>query len=125
LRVVVPQSRIDLVRSRTEKVEVRFAEAPDMVRSARIVRETPAARLSVPSSALTTDGGGDIPVDPKDPQRLKTLQALFILDLQLVGEHASQLIGGRAYVRFDHGVEPPVWRFGRELRQVFLSRFGV
>lgn len=125
LRVVVPQSRIDLVRSRTEKVEVRFAEAPGLVRSARILRETPAARLAVPSSALTTDGGGDIPVDPKDPQRLKTLQALFILDLQLVEDHASQLIGGRAYVRFDHGVEPPVWRFGRELRQVFLSRFGV
>lgn len=125
LRVTVPQSRIDLVRSRTKNVEVRFAEELGVVRAARILRETPAARQSVPSSALTTEGGGEIAVDPRDPQKLKALQALFVLDLQIIEERSSGLIGGRVHVRFDHGSEPLIWRAGREFRQVFLSRFGV
>jgi hypothetical protein len=34
-------------------------------------------------------------------------------------------IGGRAYVRFDHGEEPLGWRLLRGLRQLFLHRLDV
>jgi hypothetical protein len=29
------------------------------------------------------------------------------------------------YVRFDHGWEPPLWRWYRGARQLFLKRFNV
>ncbi len=125
LRVVVPQSRIDLVRSRTIAIEARFAEDLGRIRRAKILRETPAARVTVPSAALTTEGGGDVILDPKDPQKLKALQGLFVLDLQLNGGEPAYLVGGRVYVRFDHGAEPLIFRAAREFRQVFLSTFGV
>lgn len=125
IRVVVPQARIDLVRTRRGPVEVRFAEAIDRIRPARILRETPAAQSTVPAAALTTEGGGEIALDPKDPSRMKALQSLFVVDLAITDDLPIDLIGGRVYVRFDHGEEPLAYRMAREFRQVFLSRFGV
>ena len=118
----------DDVRSRAEPtiaIEARFAEDLGRIRSAKLLRETPAARLTVPSAALTTEGGGDVALDPKDPQKLKALQGLFVLDLQLNEDEPAGLIGSRVYVRFDHGTEPLIFRAAREFRQVFLSKFGV
>jgi putative peptide zinc metalloprotease protein len=34
-------------------------------------------------------------------------------------------VGGRVYVRFDHGWEPLIWRWYRNVRQLFLRRFSV
>jgi len=125
LRVVVPQDQIDLVRARRGAVDVRFADDLDTVRPAQVLRETPAAQVAIPSATLTTEGGGEIVVDPRDPDRGRALVGLFYVDLRLTDGRPVDRLGERVYVRFDHGTEPVAFRLLRALRQVFLSQFGV
>jgi len=90
---------------------------------AEIVREVPAASGRLPSAALGTRGGGLFAVDPTDSDGVTILQDVFHLELQL--EEPIDRLGGRAYVRFDHGQEPLAQQWYRTLRQLFLSRFHV
>ncbi len=46
-------------------------------------------------------------------------------DLRLSSSTVIKTIGGRAFVRFDHGREALAWRLYRQLRQVLLSQFNV
>jgi putative peptide zinc metalloprotease protein len=124
-RVVVSQDDIDLVRQRTHGVEVRLAERLAEPIPAVIWREVPAAMQQVPSLALSSQGGGAIATDPRDSEGVKTLQRLFQLDLQLPSNTGVINIGGRVYVRFDHGREPLVQRWYRHVRRLFLSKFYV
>lgn len=125
LRVVVPQSQVDLVRLRRGDIEIRFAGALDDIRPAEILREAPAAQLEVPSPTLTTEGGGPILVDPRDPRRGRALEGLFFVDLRITDGRPVTRLGERVFVRFDHGTEPIAFRLVRGLRQVFLSSFGL
>ena len=125
LRVVVPQAKIDLVRLRQGAVTVRFAGALDDVRPAKVLRQAPAAQVNIPSPTLTTEGGGEILLDPSDPQHGRALQGLFFVDLRITDGRPVQRLGERVFVRFDHGLEPIAFRLMRALRQVFLSRFGL
>jgi len=125
LRVVVPQSQIDLVRARRGAIEVRFAGDLGDIRPAAILREAPAAQMNVPSATLTTEGGGEILIDPRDPNKSRALEGLFFVDLRLTDGKPVDRLGERVFVRFDHGSEPIAFRLLRTLRQVFLSRFGL
>ncbi|MCJ2038383.1 peptidase M50 [Methylobacterium sp. J-059] len=125
IRVVVPQSEVDLVRSRTVAVAARFAEAPAIVHVAEILREVPSAQQEVPSLALTTQGGGTIAVDNGNPQKPQALQSLFVFDVRIPGGIPFNALGERVYVRFDLGSEPIAWRVLRSVRQTFLSQFRV
>ena len=124
VRVVVPQSDVDLVRTRTEAVAVRFAEDIAGVRKASVSREVPAAQQELPSLALSTQGGGTIAVDP-GTGRPQAIQALFLFDLALSGGLPMNALGERVYVRFDHGREAVAWRALRAARQLFLSHLRV
>jgi putative peptide zinc metalloprotease protein len=124
-RVVVPQSDIALVRDRTEAVEVRLSRRVGETFPAVISRQVPAATDRLPSRALGTAGGGRVPVDPHDPEGLRTLERVFQLDVALPQEAAVAEIGGRVYVRFDHGSEPLAAQGYRALRRLFLRRIGV
>lgn len=124
-RVVVSQAEIDLVRHRTRGVEVRLAERLAEPLPAAIQREVPAATEKLPSMALGTQGGGHIAMDPFDAQNVKAVQRLFQFDLELPSSLGVVNIGGRVYVRFDHGWEPLVKRWYQQIRQLFLSRFHV
>jgi putative peptide zinc metalloprotease protein len=125
VRVVVPQSQASLVRERTEAVDVRLSPRVGQVLPARIQREVPAATGRLPSRALGTSGGGRLPVDPADADGLRTLEPFFQLDLALPRDADVGEIGGRVYVRFDHGSEPMALRTYRSLRRLFLRRIGV
>ena len=125
IRVVVPQTEIDLVRGGTRRVEVRLADRIDKPIEAEVVREVPGASTQLPSMALSTAGGGSVVLDPNDPERRKALNRLFQLDLRLPSSTLIRTIGGRAYVRFDHGREAIAWRLFRQLRQILLSHFNV
>jgi len=92
---------------------------------ADIVRIVPAAELSLPSAALGTGGGGVIPVDPSDPERLRALESHFQVDLGLPEEVKDPHIGGRVYVRFEHGSMPLAMQWYRGLRQLLLRAFYV
>jgi len=62
---------------------------------------------------------------PNDPNGLKTIERIFILDLALPANISTVTFGERVFVRFNHGNEPLAWQGLRRLRQLFLSRFGV
>ncbi len=125
VRVIVTQDVIDLVRQRTERVEIRFPDHVWDVYPARVDRETPAASDQLPNLALSTVGGGKIALNPDRPETAKALQSLFQLELRMDPPVTVSAIGGRVQVRFDHGWEPVGWRLYRSLRQIFLKRFNV
>lgn len=126
VRTIVHQSDIDLVRRRLKGVELRYAERLDRVVSARIEREIPAATDELPSRALSTLGGGQIYLDPRNTQRTnKALESLFQLDIRPKDGAVDARVGGRVIVRFDHGASPIALRFYRYVRQLFMARFDV
>jgi len=124
-RVVLSEADIELVRERTEAIEVRLASNVAHVRSARISRMVPGASLKLPNRALGSSGGGAWPIDSKDPDGLQTLVPVFELDLTLDEAEYAGSIGELVYVRFDHGSEPLALRAYRGLRRLLLSRLSV
>ena len=125
VRAVVSQDDVDLVRSRLLRVDVRLAERVADVYPAELVREVPAARDRLPSTALSSEGGGTIAADPRDPKGGKALASTFQFDLELPPELPSVSYGGRVYVRFVLRPEPLAKQWYRRIRQVFLAQFHV
>jgi putative peptide zinc metalloprotease protein len=123
--VVVAEDAADLVRSRTRSVELRLADEPGTSHPARILREVPDINDQVPSPALSTLGGGAFVMDPRDPKQNKVFTKVLHLEVQFSAGPAADDIGGRVYVRFDHGNEPLAWRLYRGLRQLLLKRLDV
>jgi len=123
IRVAVRQSEIGLVRSRTRGIAIRLSDQIDRSLAATVVREVPAASGRLPSATLSTRGGGLFAVNPTDSSGTSTLEDVFHLELQ-IDEPISRL-GGRAFVRFDHGSEPLAQQLYRSMRQLLLSRFHV
>jgi putative peptide zinc metalloprotease protein len=125
IRAVVQQDDIELVRDRLERVEVRLAGRILEPVPVRVLRAVPAALDEIPSRVLSSDGGGALPVDPRDPHGGRSLQRLFQLDLELPPDAADVMLGTRAHVRFDHAMEPIGMQLYRRVRQLFLSRLNV
>jgi putative peptide zinc metalloprotease protein len=125
IRAVVGQADIGLVRERVTAVEVRLTEQPAKSLKADIERIVPAADLNLPSAALGTAGGGVIAVDPTDPDGLRALESLFQLHLSLPEKVKDPHIGGRVYVRIEHGSMPLAIQWYRSLRQLLLRKFYV
>ena len=125
VRVVVPQSEVDLVRLSTRDVEIKFPQAMGETWPARLSREVPKAGRELPSPALGQGGGGNIAMDPRDEKGTKTLESLFEFELELPGNAPAHFIGSRVHVRFEHPSEPIGVRGWRALRRLFLSHFHV
>ncbi|MGC9328005.1 MAG: hypothetical protein ACP5I1_10255, partial [Candidatus Hinthialibacter sp.] len=125
VRVVIPQSKVDLVRNKTEGIEVRLADNIDSVLSAVMRREVPGAMERLPSTILGRAGGGDIAIDPWDAEGLKTFEKIFQFDLEISRPLPNIQIGGRVYVLFKHGYLPIGFQAYRSIRQLFLRRFNV
>lgn len=124
-KVVVSQQDIDLVRQRTERVEIRLADRLEDVLSAVVRREVPAATDQLPSLILAQQGGGEIAIDPRENERARAFQKFFVLDIDFPTDTGTVNVNGRVYVRFDHGYEPLANQWYRSLRQLFLTRFNV
>lgn len=125
VRTVVSQAIFDLVRARTSGVEVRLSERIAETVPAVVRRIVPGASEKLPTRALGTGGGGDVALDPSDRQGLTAVQKVFQIDLQLISQSKLINLGGRGYVRFDHGWAPLGVQWYRKIRQLFLSRFNV
>jgi len=124
-RVVVDQADVDFVRSRTRSVTVRFPQNFSRKVPAIIRRIVPAATDQLPSRTLSREGGGEIAIDPRDAMGTKAYQKLFLFDVELLEQMPSYTVGGRVYVRFDHGKEPLFHRWYRSVRKLLLKRFEV
>jgi putative peptide zinc metalloprotease protein len=125
LRVVIPQEDIDSIRVDSDHVFARLIDVPEVVGEGRIVRQVPAGETSLPSRALAMEGGGQIATDPRDPKTPKALQRMFQFDIAIDGIPNLGTYGERAFVRFDHVMEPLGLRWVRGIRQLFLARFDV
>ncbi len=125
VRVVVEQKDVDLVRLKTKGVKIRFSEKISETFPAKIKREVPSATDQLPSRTLSKEGGGEVPIDPRDRFGIKAFQKVFLFDVEVLNYEGLYNVDGRVYVRFDHGWEPLIWRWYRSLRQLFLRRFSV
>ncbi|MDJ0928758.1 MAG: peptidase M50 [Gammaproteobacteria bacterium] len=123
VRVAVTQENVGLIRERTNAVWVRLAERSNKIVQATVSRAVPAAMDQLPSPVLGTAGGGPVPVDPADSEGVRTLDSVFHIELEIPS--AVPRIGGRAYVRFDHGSEPLAQQTYRRVRQLFLRQFDA
>lgn len=122
VRAAVPEETAFLVKKRTRHAEVRLAEDSGTVLLATLGQDTPAATRQLPSAALGDRGGGPYVTDPENKEGRHSLEPVFLFDLT-VGGHPLELIGGRAWVRFDHGAEPLALQLYRRATQLFLKHF--
>ena len=122
VRVVVSQADVARVQQRPGPIEVRLADAQATSFSAQLRAQTPAALRRLPSAALGDRAGGAVVTDPADPEGLRTLEPLFTFDL-VVPQRAMERVGGRAWVRFDHGSRPLAQQWLLRLRQLFIGQF--
>jgi putative peptide zinc metalloprotease protein len=125
VRTIVDQNDIDLIRHQTQEVQVRLAERLADPMPASVKRLVPAASEELPSPALGSGGGGQVALDPQDPKGQKAIKKLFQIDLELPLQNGILNVGGRVYVRFDHGREALAAQWYRQGRQLFLARFNV
>ena len=125
VRTIVDQNDIDLIRHEIRGVQVRLAERLADPMMAMVKRLVPAASEELPSPALGSEGGGQVPLDPRDPKGQKAMKRLFQVDLELPAQHGLVNVGGRVYVRFDHGWDALLAQWYRQGRQLFLARFNV
>jgi len=123
VRVAVTQADIGLIRNRTESVSIRLAERLDKPLTATISREIPLASHRIPSAVLGTMGGGLLAIDPGDRSGTRTLEQVFHIELTF--DAPVERLGGRTYVRFDHGTEPLGLQWYRRVRQLLLRQFNV
>ena len=122
VRAVVPNESAPLLRAGGRGAEVLLAgrESPT---PAHLQRAVPAATQALPSPALGERGGGRQLTDPADKEGTRTLEPIFLFDLELRGV-SLQSVGQRAWVRFDLSPEPLGAQWYRRARQLFLKHFN-
>ncbi len=123
VRVIVSQADIDIITENTVRIELVFA--PDLGTSyaGRLLTENPQATLFLPSKVLSTEGGGNILIDPDDSSGRQMLEEMFQLDIVIDAAIERPFIGSRVYIRFYHASEPLLFRWQRSIRQLFLTHF--
>src|SRR5260221_9718226 len=119
VRVVVSQDDVDLVRNRLARADVRLAADMAEGAPATVLREVPAARDELPSSALSSHGGGALAADPRDPRGGKSLASTFQFDLELPAQSRSESYGGRGPPRVGVKAGPPAGPRPRRIRPAF------
>ena len=122
VRAGVDQDRAYLVRHRTQAVEVRLSDAMQTRLPARLASAVPAATRQLPSAAMGDRGGGPFAIDPADSEGVRSLEPVFLYDVFL-NNRLLERVGGRAWVRFDHGFEPLAFQIYRRAAQLFLKQF--
>ena len=139
VRVAIPHEQAALVQANTRAVSVRMAEDQRQAWRAELLRDVAGTVAKLPSAALGDRGGGNIVTDPNDKQGLTPAHGVVLADVRLdgppgqrgrerigepTGEHRDERLGGRAWVRFDHGFAPLAVQGARRLQQLFLKHFN-
>ena len=122
VRAAVDQDHAHLVRHRTRAVEVRLADAMNTRVPARLGTDVPAATRQLPSPALGERGGGPYLIEPADSDGVRSTEPVLLYDVFL-SNRMLERVGGRAWVRFDHGSEPLAFQLYRRASQLFLKQF--
>jgi len=131
VQVVVPQGDVDLVRESTRRVELRLVERIPELIEARVKRVVPAATNQLPGLALSSQGGGEVVLDPSAEGNggraadARSAESLFIFELELPQAARLQSLGSRIYVRFERAPEPLGTQWYRVVRRLLLAKFNV
>ena len=97
--------------------------AEEEIDFAALAGEVPAATAILPTAALGDRSGGPVVTDPSDTQGTRTLEPVFLFDVRVTAT-PLQRVGGRVWVRFDHGASPLAIQWQRRLLQLFLKQFN-
>ncbi len=123
IRAAVPVEDAFLVQQQTVAAEVRLTEYGQSEKTALLRPAVQAATRRLPSPALGDRGGGPYATDATDKDGMMLLEPVFLFDLSLPGE-VLERVGQRAWVRFDHGLQPLAIQAYRRLSQLFLKHFN-
>ena len=121
--VALPQELATLVQTGTRAVGVRLNEAGGEFWSAVLKPDAAGAVMHLPSAALGDHSGGSIVTDPGDKSGLKPALPVVLAEVRIDARPASR-VGGRAWVRFDHGFAPLAVQAARRAQQLFLKHFN-
>ena len=122
VRAAVAEADAHLVRQHTRSAQVRLYEAPGRPLRALPHLHAAAATHQLPSAALADRGGGPHRSDPAQPDGTRSLLPVVLVDLAPQDELPLR-VGGRAWVRFEHGHEPLALQAQRRAAQLFLRHF--
>jgi putative peptide zinc metalloprotease protein len=123
IKATVPQSRIGLLQTYETTAEFMLADQLGTVYESKIIRQTPKATKYIPTPALGTAGGGDLGIDPSDKSNKKLLKPVFQIDISVPKDEKINQIGGRVYVRLNHGYLPVGQQLALYFNQLFLRHF--
>ncbi len=91
-------------------------------RVAVVTRATPAATVEVAQASLTTLAGGEVQLDPSDPDKRTSLTPQFTVELAPTEANASWQAGLRTRVRFETPSQPLAATWWRKARQYLSDR---
>ncbi len=103
---------------------MRFAYDLSQTYPARLIHAAPGLSRSLPSLALSSEGGGREMLDPLVPrERLQSYEPVYQMDFRLARPVEVPAYGARVYVRFSHPETPLAGRIWRAGTRVFLRYF--
>lgn len=123
VRVALLEDDYLRTRGRVRSLEVRLAEAPRTAYAGRLAQGVPGAAMELPAPALGDRFGGPVPVDPADPNGLRTRVPVFLLDAEVPALQAAT-IGGRAWVKLELPPQPLGLQWLAQLRQLMIKQFN-
>ncbi|MGA1235721.1 MAG: peptidase M50 [Limisphaerales bacterium] len=86
----------------------------------------PASQVQLPSKALGWTGGGEMPVNPRDPEGRTTLEPFFELRAEVEDNPNLTLLHGRTgKVRLEVEPQPILTQLYRRLRQLLQQRYQL
>ncbi len=125
VRAVIKQQSVGLLRTKPLSIDVMLAGQTGSPITATLLREVPAGSIKLPHPALGALGGGDITVDTRDETGFTATEKVFQLDLALPQGTQVPGIGGRVYIRLNHGSEALWQQWERSIHQLLLSHLEV
>jgi len=126
IRGDIDQKDFELIPRKMDdvKVEVRLAGALGSTISGGEMKLPPAAVTELVDSALGSRGGGDLIVDPRDPNGIQTQTPTFEASIKLDNPGEKFYPGQRAYVRLTLYRRTLAWLWKNKYLQLIQSHQG-
>jgi putative peptide zinc metalloprotease protein len=130
VRGTIAQSDAQLVTRRPPEwdkldklpIEVRTVGRANVALPATAYTVVPQATKELPAQALTSQGGGEVAPDPKDPSGTKAQNPEFELRVDLMNPNNEYIPGQRAYVRMTVRKTPLMRQWYRAVLQLIQAR---
>ncbi|GAD78828.1 efflux RND transporter periplasmic adaptor subunit [Vibrio ezurae] len=124
IAAMISEDDIDRVSNQTHAVWLKLASQLEPEYASAIIRQAPSSTHLLPSSVLSTDGGGLIVLDPNRTTELESYKSYFRVELDS-SNAPIQRYDERVHVLFEHDAEPIAYRWYRSVRRLLLRQFDV